>query len=68
MSEQAGPSHYGGANRHHKPKPFAPIDFEPFAGGPILRASPRPPTSPPRHWCATDATATIPSSPNAWSS
>ncbi|MBE4717902.1 hypothetical protein [Pseudarthrobacter sp. AB1] len=34
MSEQAGPSHYGGANRHHKPKPFAPIDFEPFAGGP----------------------------------
>jgi hypothetical protein len=34
MSEQAGPSQYGGANRHHKPKPFAPIDFEPFAGGP----------------------------------
>ncbi|HET7138868.1 MAG TPA: hypothetical protein VFI36_01790, partial [Arthrobacter sp.] len=34
MSEQPGPSHYGGANRHHKPKPFAPIDFEPFAGGP----------------------------------
>ena len=34
MSEQSGPSHYGGANRHHKPKPFAPIDFEPFAGGP----------------------------------
>ena len=34
MNEQTGPSHYGGANRHHKPKPFAPIDFEPFAGGP----------------------------------
>jgi hypothetical protein len=33
MNEQAGSSHYGGANRHHKPKPFAPIDFEPFAGG-----------------------------------
>ncbi len=33
MSEQAGSSPYGGANRHHKPKPFAPIDFEPFAGG-----------------------------------
>jgi hypothetical protein len=33
MSEQAGPSHYGGANRHHKPMPVAPIVFEPFAGG-----------------------------------
>jgi len=33
MSEQAGSKPYGGANRHHKPKPFAPIDFEPFAGG-----------------------------------
>jgi hypothetical protein len=29
MSEQAGPSKYGGAPRHHKPKPFAPIDFDP---------------------------------------
>ncbi len=33
MSEQPGSRAYGGANRHHKPKPFAPIDFEPFAGG-----------------------------------
>ncbi|XAS67656.1 hypothetical protein V3C33_19945 [Micrococcaceae bacterium Sec5.7] len=33
MSEQTGSNAYGGANRHHKPKPFAPIDFEPFAGG-----------------------------------
>lgn len=33
MSEQPGSSPYGGANRHHKPKPFAPVDFEPFAGG-----------------------------------
>ena len=31
MSEQAGSSAPG--PRHHKPKPFAPIDFEPFAGG-----------------------------------
>ena len=31
MSEQAGSSATG--PRHHKPKPFAPIDFEPFAGG-----------------------------------
>lgn len=30
MSEQAG----NDAPRHHKPKPFAPVDFEPFAGGP----------------------------------
>src|SRR5918994_2090123 len=33
MSEKAGSSHYGGANRHHKPKPFPPVDFRPFAGG-----------------------------------
>jgi len=33
MSEKAGTSGPGGAERHHKPKPFAPIDFEPFAGG-----------------------------------
>src|SRR5688500_11299709 len=33
MSEKAGSSHYGGANTHHKPKPFAPVDFEPSAGG-----------------------------------
>lgn len=33
MSEQTSSSAYGGAKRHHKPKPFAPIDFEPFAGG-----------------------------------
>ena len=32
MSEQAGASSPG-PHRHHKPKPFAPIDFEPFAGG-----------------------------------
>lgn len=32
MSEQAGSS-TPGPPRHHKPKPFAPIDFEPFAGG-----------------------------------
>ena len=33
MSQNAGTSGPGGAERHHKPKPFAPIDFEPFAGG-----------------------------------
>src|ERR687889_300245 len=33
MSQKAGTSGPGGAERHHKPKPFAPIDFEPFAGG-----------------------------------
>lgn len=33
MSDRAGTSGPGGAERHHKPKPFAPIDFEPFAGG-----------------------------------
>ena len=31
MSEQGTPG--TGPVRHHKPKPFAPIDFEPFAGG-----------------------------------
>lgn len=29
MSEEAGSN----VPRHHKPKPFAPADFEPFAGG-----------------------------------
>lgn len=33
MSEQSGSGAGGSAPRHHKPKPFAPIDFEPFAGG-----------------------------------
>jgi hypothetical protein len=32
MSENAG-SGGSGPVRHHKPKPFAPIDFEPYAGG-----------------------------------
>jgi len=33
MSDPAASNGSSGAPRHHKPKPFAPIDFEPFAGG-----------------------------------
>ncbi|WP_426301554.1 hypothetical protein [Arthrobacter sp. R-11] len=33
MSDPAASNGSNGAPRHHKPKPFAPIDFEPFAGG-----------------------------------
>ncbi|MDJ0320753.1 hypothetical protein [Pseudarthrobacter sp. PS3-L1] len=33
MTEQVPSSSQGSSKRHHKPKPFAPIDFEPFAGG-----------------------------------
>jgi hypothetical protein len=33
MSDPAAANGSNGVPRHHKPKPFAPIDFEPFAGG-----------------------------------
>ncbi len=33
MSDPAASTGSSGAPRQHKPKPFAPIDFEPFAGG-----------------------------------
>ncbi|MGG5172877.1 hypothetical protein ACQR35_11995 [Pseudarthrobacter sp. J1738] len=33
MNQQSGPGNSGSIPRPHKPKPFAPMDFEPFAGG-----------------------------------
>ena len=59
MSEQAGSS-APGPHRHHKPKPFAPIDFEPFAGGADPARVSEAPISPRRRWCAADATAMTP--------
>lgn len=34
MNANPARQHQDAPFRHHKPKPFAPMDFEPFAGGP----------------------------------